>query len=159
MTKVSVVNNVRYNPDKVPTDIHWARDLSTDQDGSLFRHMLERVVDGKIYEYVPDDIAKKTGIPRVLVRAMIAWRACAALELEIEQLEREQEAPLAGLNARLVEHAPRPSKWTEANKPSPYQACGSEQPGNEPRAPAQAEYDSPVCGCRNVTDCGRPDCH
>ena len=62
ITKVSVVNNVRYNPDREPTNINWNRPLSTDQLGSLFRHLLEYEVDGKVFDLVPSDVAKKTGI-------------------------------------------------------------------------------------------------
>lgn len=85
--KVSVVNNVRYNPDRDPGDINWARDKSTDQMGSAFRHMMEHAVDGKIFETVPEAVAKVTGIERVYVLAEAFWRIGAALELEIEQQE------------------------------------------------------------------------
>jgi len=85
--KVSVVNNVRYNPDRDPADINWERSKSTDQLGSAFRHMMERQVGGKVFEDVPEDIAKKTGIARVYVLAEAYWRIGAALELEIEKQE------------------------------------------------------------------------
>jgi hypothetical protein len=87
MTKVSVVNNVRYNPDRDPADINWNRAKSKDQLGSMMRHIMDREVDGKIFEEVPKDIAEKTGIDRVYVLAENAWRACAALELEVERVE------------------------------------------------------------------------
>jgi hypothetical protein len=92
--RVSVVNNVRYNPERDPADINWARGKSTDQLGSAFRHMMERKVDGKVFENVPSEIAKKTGIQRVYVLAEAYWRLGAALELEIEQQEAldQQEA-------------------------------------------------------------------
>ena len=89
ITKVSVVNNVRYNPDREPTDINWNRPLSADQLGSLFRHLLEHEVDGKVFDDVKPEVAEKTGITRIYVLAEAAWRALAALELEIEH----QEAP------------------------------------------------------------------
>lgn len=90
MMNVSVVNNVRYNPDRDPADINWARGKSNDQVGSLTRHLLERYVDGKVFDEVKPEIAEKTGISRVYVLAEAAWRACAALELEIERVEREE---------------------------------------------------------------------
>jgi hypothetical protein len=98
ITKVSVVNNVRYNPDRDPTDINWARGKSTDQLGSAFRHMLEREVDGKIFEDAPPDVATKTGFERTYVLAAFAWRALAALEIEIE----EQEAAAAATKRERI---------------------------------------------------------
>ncbi len=89
--KVSVVNNVRYNPDREPADINWNRPLSADQLGSAFRHMVEREVDGKVFEHVQKDIAEKTGIERIYVLAEAAWRLDAALELEIEQQEQKMQ--------------------------------------------------------------------
>lgn len=93
VTKVSVVNNVRYNPEREPADINWNRGKSPDQFGSAFRHMLERTVDGKIYDYVDPEVAKRTGIERIYVLAQAVWRLSAACEEEIEAMEREQCAP------------------------------------------------------------------
>jgi hypothetical protein len=90
MTAVSVVNNVRYNPDREPSDINWARDKSKDQLGSGLRHMMEHAVDCKVFEEVPLDIQEKTGITRIYILAENAWRAVAALELEIERVEAEE---------------------------------------------------------------------
>lgn len=92
MTKVAVANNVRYNPGRAPNDINWARDKSKDQLGSLFRHMLERRVDGKIFEPIDPEIAKVVGYDRVYVLAEAAWRAVAALELDIEAWETAEKA-------------------------------------------------------------------
>lgn len=91
ITKVSVVNNVRYNPDREPFDINWNRGKSVDQLGSCFRHMLEREVDGKIFDNVPSDTAEVTGITRIYVLAEIAWRALAALEVEIDEQEAQDK--------------------------------------------------------------------
>ena len=79
ITRVCVANNVRYNPDRDPADINWARGKSPDQLGSAFRHMLERTVDGMVFE--------NTDTGPVYVLAEAAWRLCAALELEIEAQE------------------------------------------------------------------------
>lgn len=90
ITKVCVANNVRYNPDRDPVDINWARGKSTDQLGSAFRHMLERQVDNHVFEPVSPEVTKATGITSVYVLAEAAWRLCAALELEIERCETNQ---------------------------------------------------------------------
>lgn len=87
VTKVCVVNNVRYNPDRAPADINWNRSKSPDQLGSAFRHMAEKAVDGQVFEDVPVDIAEITGIKRVYVLAEAMWRIGAELELEIEKQE------------------------------------------------------------------------
>ncbi len=90
VTKVCVVNNVRYNPDRKPEDINWARGKSPNQLGSGFRHMLESAVDGKVFEAVPANIAELTGIEKVYVLAEAAWRIHAQLELTIEAEEAKE---------------------------------------------------------------------
>jgi hypothetical protein len=92
VTKVCVVNNVRYNPERAPADINWARGKSPDQLGSAFRHMAESAVDGKVFEDVPTDVAKLTGIDKVYVLAEAMWRLGAELELTIER--EEAKSPL-----------------------------------------------------------------
>lgn len=89
VTKVCVVNNVRYNPNRSPADINWNRGKSTDQLGSAFRHIVEAAVDGKVFEEVPTDIAEITGITKVYVLAEAMWRLGAELELEIEKQEAQ----------------------------------------------------------------------
>ena len=88
VTKVCVVNNVRYNPDRDPADINWNRGKSMDQLGSGARHMLEAAVDGKVFEMVPLEVAKITGIEKVYVLAEAMWRIGAELELTIEREEK-----------------------------------------------------------------------
>lgn len=87
VTRVCVANNVRYNPDREPADINWARGKSKDQLGCAFRHIAEREVDGKVFETVPPEVTKTTGIERVYVLAEAMWRLGAALELDIEAQE------------------------------------------------------------------------
>ena len=87
VTKVCVANNVRYNPDKEPADINWARGKSADQLGSLDRHITERAVDGKIFEDIDPAIAEKVCFDQIYVMAEAAWRALAQLELDIEATE------------------------------------------------------------------------
>lgn len=95
VTRVCVANNVRYNPDKAPADINWARGKSPDQLGSAFRHMLEAQVDGLVFEPVPPEVRAATGFERVYVLAEGAWRLLAALELAIE--EQESKGPAIGI--------------------------------------------------------------
>ena len=96
ITKVCVANNVRYNPERDPADINWARGKSPDQLGSAFRHMLERIVDNHVFEPTSPMVEKATGITSVYVLAEAAWRVCAALELEIERCERPAEQVQSG---------------------------------------------------------------
>lgn len=93
VTKVSVANNVRYNPGRAPADINWARGKSTDQLGSLFRHMLESAVDGAVFEELPKEVSETVGFDKVYVLAEAAWRALAALDLEIERHEASVAVP------------------------------------------------------------------
>lgn len=97
VTRVAVANNVRYNPDRKPADINWARGKSTDQLGSLFRHMLEYETDGLVFEELPPEVqaACGEGFEHVYVLAEAAWRALAALELCIE--EQEAKVPVGTL--------------------------------------------------------------
>lgn len=99
VTRVCVANNVRYSPDRAPTDITWNRGKSKDQSGSLFRHLLEREVDGHVFETVPEEIAKIIGRPNVYVLAEAAWRALAMLEEEIEQQEALKPTTLTAITA------------------------------------------------------------
>jgi hypothetical protein len=99
VTRVCVVNNVRYSPDSKPTDIKWARGKSTDQFGAIYRHITEHIVDGAVYEDVPPEVAAAIGaegFDRVYVLAEAAWRALAALELCIE--EQEAKVPFVPLS-------------------------------------------------------------
>jgi hypothetical protein len=90
VTKVCVVNNVRYSPERKANDINWARTKSPLQLDSAFHHMLEHAVDGKVFEEVPKDAAEATGIERVYILAEAAWRIHAELELTIERVEAEE---------------------------------------------------------------------
>lgn len=110
VTRVCVVNNVRYNPERSPADIHWARGKSTDQLGALYRHITEYVVDGHTFEDVPPEVAAAIGaegFDRVYVLAEAAWRALAALELCIEQ----QEAKVAPRDPSEVPSDAQRTAW------------------------------------------------
>lgn len=93
VTRVCVANNTRFNPGREPADISWARGKSPDQLGSAFRHIMERTVDGKVFEMV--------GGVDIYVLAEAAWRVLAALELEIEREERRPVAsqPVCGVES------------------------------------------------------------
>lgn len=100
ITKVCVANNVRYNPDRDPADINWARGKSPDQLGSALHHMMESVVDGKVFEDIDPEIAAKVGFSKVYVLAEAAWRITAALELAID--EEESKVPFTPLISDVV---------------------------------------------------------
>lgn len=106
VTRVCVANNVRYNPDREPADINWARGKSKDQLGSLFRHMVE-YEGGQVYEDLPPEVlaACGPGYERVYVLAEAAWRALAALELCIEAEEAAPQVPV-GTSAEPVVDLP-----------------------------------------------------
>jgi hypothetical protein len=101
VTKVCVANNVRYNPDREPFDINWARSKSPDQLGSAFRHMVEAAVDGKVFEDLPPELAAIVGFDKVYVLAEAMWRIGAALELAIEAQEDDRK-PVAAPAANGV---------------------------------------------------------
>jgi hypothetical protein len=90
MTRVSVANNVRYNPEREPADINWARGKSPDQTGSAVRHLLEAAIDGKVFEFTSPEVAKATGITKVYVLAEAMWRIGAELEKTIEAEEAKK---------------------------------------------------------------------
>jgi len=98
ITKVSVVNNVRYNPTRAANDINWNRGLSPHQLDSAFHHMLEHAIDGKIFDTVPEDVQKMTGIERVYILAEASWRLQAELELLIEKVEAEESSGCVVIN-------------------------------------------------------------
>lgn len=79
---LSLVANEQHNPGE---PLHWSRHKSNDHDDCLMRHFMERgTVDSD-------------GIRH---RAKVAWRALAALQLEIEaeaaKASRRQVLPIAG---------------------------------------------------------------
>lgn len=71
---LSLVANEQHNPGE---PLHWSRHKSNDHDDCLMRHFMERgTVDSD-------------GIRH---RAKVAWRALAALQLEIEAAREREEA-------------------------------------------------------------------
>lgn len=65
----SFENNEKHNPGE---PLHWAREKSTDQDDTIIRHMTDLAAS-----YVSPE-------ERMYARRAVAWRALAALQLEIE---------------------------------------------------------------------------
>ena len=107
MTKVSVVNNARYSPDREPADISWNRAKSRDHLGSAMRHLFDYTVDGKRTEPVTLAIARQTGIHETRVLAAAAWRICAALQEDAE-LALAEKAPQDELRkAAEIPEAPK----------------------------------------------------
>ena len=68
VSRISFNGNVKHNPGE---KLHWARGKSMDQDDCIIRHTIERGT------FDPDDGALHDG--------KRAWRALAALELELER--------------------------------------------------------------------------
>lgn len=64
---LSFIGNEQHNPGE---PLHWARDKSTDQEDTLLRHLFE---------------AGTLDTDGVRHSAKVAWRALAALQLEIER--------------------------------------------------------------------------
>jgi hypothetical protein len=67
----SYVNNEKHNPGQ---PLHWSRHKSTDHDDTVIRHMTD----------LTHQTERKD---RILSRKAVAWRALAALQLEIEAEE------------------------------------------------------------------------
>ena len=75
VAKISKAGNDKHNPGQ---PLHWARGKSMDQEDTIARHLIE------IGTIDPNSGLRHSG--------MLAWRALANLQLE---LEREEGAPLS----------------------------------------------------------------
>jgi len=73
VARLSKVGNDKHNPGE---PLHWSKEKSTDHDDCVTRHQLD-VAKG--HKFVPD-----YGSANIYTRAAIAWRALAALQIEIE---------------------------------------------------------------------------
>jgi hypothetical protein len=125
VTRVCVANNTRFNPGRDPADISWARGKSPDQLGSAFRHILERRVDGKVFEMV--------GGVDIYVLAEAAWRVLAALELEIEAQE--------SIHSEGCPYPKAPCHCPALRRQAQVEAMVAEaEKGREPLTPAQRDY-------------------
>lgn len=80
VARVSRIGNDQHNPGE---PLHWARDKSTDQMNTAFRHMLDHA-QGARYD---------TDSARHLAKAI--WRLCAACQLDIEAERMERNARVA----------------------------------------------------------------
>jgi Domain of unknown function (DUF5664) len=73
VVNVCVAGNRQHNKDLDPTDIHWAREKSTDQLNTAMRHLLDHGTMGERDDDGQYHLAKA------------AWRILAELELLIER--------------------------------------------------------------------------
>lgn len=72
LVKVSVAGNIQHNPELDPTDIRWARGKSMNQLDTAFRHL---------WDHAMGETKDTDGQYHL---AKTAWRALAALQLQIE---------------------------------------------------------------------------
>jgi hypothetical protein len=72
LTKLCVQGNIQHNPELAPTDIKWAREKSTDQMNTAFRHMFDRA---RGLHFDSDGV-------RHIIKAV--WRNMAQAQLDIE---------------------------------------------------------------------------
>lgn len=72
LTKLCVQGNIQHNPELKPTDIKWAREKSTDQMNTAFRHMMDR---GRGIHFDSDGV-------RHIIKSV--WRNMAQAQLDIE---------------------------------------------------------------------------
>lgn len=87
MARVSMDGNAQHNPGE---RLHWARHKSTDQINTLFRHLVDHAT-GVLY----DGVSRVDGRP-IYHLAKVAWRACAALQLAVEEEEARQVLAAVG---------------------------------------------------------------
>lgn len=74
VARLSKVGNDKHNPGE---PLHWAKEKSTDHDDCISRHQMDRA-KGEVF------IAEYGLEKRIRHRAAVAWRALAALQIEIE---------------------------------------------------------------------------
>jgi len=71
VSQVSLAGNEQHHPDE---PLHWDRSKSTDELDALTRHLID---------------AGKTDTDGILHSGKMAWRALAALQKELEDLNKE----------------------------------------------------------------------
>jgi len=89
MVRVSVAGNIQHNPELAPADIKWAREKSTDQMNTAFRHMWDHATGTKLDSDGQYHLAKA------------AWRLLAELQLTIEC--DQTAARLSGISEKISE--------------------------------------------------------
>lgn len=104
----SFIGNQQHNPGQ---PLHWAKEKSTDHDDALSRHHTDRLA------------GQKFDTDGVRHRAKAAWRALAALQVEIEQERGIVPMPMAPtdpiLDRSLLRPMDRPFKYTEPGGDDP----------------------------------------
>src|SRR6266853_6986431 len=99
LTKLCVQGNIQHNPELAPTDIKWAREKSTDQMNTAFRHMFDR----------------KRGVhfdsdgQRHIIKSV--WRNMAQAQLDIEAARQDAlgEAATSGMDDDVKRFTPLPA--------------------------------------------------
>jgi hypothetical protein len=71
IAEVSFIGNEKHNPGE---PLHWSREKSNDHADCLGRHLLER--------------GTMDPVTKVRHSAQLAWRACALLQIEIEEARK-----------------------------------------------------------------------
>ena len=82
LVKLCVAGNVQHNPELAPADIKWAREKSTDQLNTAFRHL---------WDHKTGTVLDSDGVYHL---AKTAWRTLAELQLQIERDRLEAKHPL-----------------------------------------------------------------
>lgn len=84
VAKVSVIGNNQHNPGQ---PLHWAKEKSTDHADCIGRHLVQRGT-------IDTDGARHS--------AKLAWRALANLEIELEQVEKQE--PQSDKDCGKIDH-------------------------------------------------------
>ena len=96
VARVSYIGNKQHNPGE---PLHWAKEKSTDHEDCIIRHLMEGELD------------------------RVAWRALAALEMELEGVKEEQpeiSCVICGhLTTKQCYDCIEWSKWTSAPEDAP----------------------------------------
>jgi hypothetical protein len=90
LTKLCVQGNIQHNPELAPNDIKWAREKSTDQMNTAFRHMFDRA---RGVHFDSDGV-------RHIIKSV--WRNMAQAQLDIEAFRDGLQASHAGLPREVV---------------------------------------------------------
>jgi hypothetical protein len=91
LTKLCVQGNIQHNPELAPTDIKWAREKSTDQLNTAFRHMFDR---GRGLHFDSDGV-------RHIIKSV--WRNMAQAQLDIEEHRRQSVTEVSTAVGGLVQ--------------------------------------------------------
>ena len=122
MARVSMDGNAQHNPGE---PLHWAREKSTDQQNTAFRHWVDHSV-GVLY----DGTSRHDGKP-IYHLAKTFWRIGAMLQLLIEKTEATEYHAMM----QMLHSGPESSVLPEGQQSSPASVIGSQSspsPASEP---------------------------